>query len=208
MQRVRVALLRHDTAGTRELAFLECEPRSGHAILHLEVRDESTHRERRRTRDTDKLNSRINRRDLIGIERVFDDAVEAKQIGEPGTVYREARCAERGRTQRRPIHIGIGPAQPFGIAFKRFRIGKHVMAERYGLRLYAHGIGGDNRIGITCRHIEQRCARIVEAREGRNQLRALKQAIPRRADVLPAAAGMHAGNIGPPAAIRDFSTTR
>src|SRR5206468_7266514 len=136
MQRVRVALLRHDTAGTRELAFIEGEPRGGHAILRLEVGDESAHRERRRTRDTDELDSRINGRDLVRIERVFDDAVETKEIGEPGTVYREARCAERGRTQRRPIHVGIGPAQPLGIAFKRLRISKNVMTERYGLRLH------------------------------------------------------------------------
>src|SRR5262245_59879549 len=98
MQRVRVAFLRHDTAGARKLAFLETEPRGGHAILRLEVGDESAHRERRPTCDTDKLDARIDGRDLVGIERVFDDTVEAKKIGESATIYREARRAKRGRT--------------------------------------------------------------------------------------------------------------
>src|SRR5262245_10774965 len=97
MQRARVAFLRHDTASSSKLAFLKGEPWGGHAILRLKVGDESPHCKRRCTCHTDELDPRIDGRDLIGIERVFDDVVEAKQIGEPGTVYREARRAERGR---------------------------------------------------------------------------------------------------------------
>jgi hypothetical protein len=98
-----VSLLRHDAADPGLGPFHERERRLRVPALRGDVGHEDPDRQRTRAGDPDRLGAAVHRRDLVRIERVLHDAVEAEQFGETGPADREAGGAQRGGAERRPV---------------------------------------------------------------------------------------------------------
>ena len=82
------------------------------------------------------------------------------------------------------------------------------MTKRNRLRLDAHSVSGHDRVGILRGKIEQHRSRVIERRKSHNDLRALEQTVTSRADILPAAPGMHPRHVRPARRDQQFFNSR
>ncbi len=175
-----VALLRHDARCAGHLAFGDQEPRLRLRVLLGDVGDERADRQDRGGRcEAGDVSAHVDRRNLVGIERIFHNAVEAEQFGKPRPVDRKARRAERRRAERRQVEPRVGLPHALGRARECRCIAEQIVAERDRLRLHAPGIGRDDRVGMFLRHREQHRARVVELAEWRSACRRASRAAAR-----------------------------
>jgi hypothetical protein len=68
--------------------------------------------------------------------------------------------------------------------------------ERDGLRLHPNGVGRHDGVGMLGRKLKQSCTPIIKGLEAVEHLITLEEARACCSDVLPAATGVHAGDVG------------
>ena len=131
----RVALLRHDAAGAGLVAFGQQDQGSVWAYCCGHVGDQRAERQRARCREACDFGAAVDRRNLVGVERISPRASNPSNSASRGRstgkleVPSAAAPTATSSVARRPAH-------PLGLALERGSACTELMSERDRLRLY------------------------------------------------------------------------